>query len=548
MLISHGCVQCHVPEQTTVAEGLRCLGIDNPQILAAIRGGRVLEMNEMIPGDGALTPITIAQEEGRRIYERSLRFVMLLAVRRKMPGQRVRVEHSAAGGVLVRLLGVTLSAEQVDELEQEMRRITEENLPFVKKQWQVKDAIDYFDKDGQPDKVALLKLRPFKHFEMYACGGMWEYFYGAMAPSTGYVKVFDLLPHDGGFVMQLPDKTAPGIPAYYRDYPKHLSVFAESVRWCDILGVKNAADLAELVDQGDLRTFIRVNEALQEKALASIADEIARKKKRVIFLAGPSSSGKTTTAARLAIQLRVLGFHPTRLSLDDYYRNLRDIPKEADGSVDLENIQTLDLPLLQQQICALLQGETVETPLFNFAAGERAAHGVVRTLEPGEPIIIEGIHGLNPMLTEGIPAQEIYRIFVSALTCLNLDDHNRIRTTDARLLRRIVRDAQFRGVSPTATLGMWPSVRRGEERWIFPYQETADRMFNTTLHYELPFLKMWVYDQLKAIPATETCYLPARRLVKVLHYIPNVSKDMLDEIPPTSLLREFIGGSTFDKD
>jgi uridine kinase len=546
MIITYENTKCIIPDGSTVREGFQALGLQTTSILAALRGGQVLEMNEVIPGDGELLPLTLSHEEGRRIYERSLRFVMLLAAKHLMPGKRVRVEYSAAGGVLVRLPGENLTAEQVDTLEQEMRRIVEQNLPFEKEEWLVQDAMDYFAAEGQQDKVALLKLRPFRHFKMYRCGDMWEYFYGAMAPSTGSVKVFDLLPHDGGFVLQLPDKSAFGMPSIYHDYPKHLSVFAESAEWCRILGIENASDLTSMMNRGDMRTFIRVNEALQDKALADIADEIDRRKKRVILLAGPSSSGKTTTAARLAIQLRVLGYHPMRLSLDDYYRNQKELPREADGSVDLESIHTLDLPLIQQQICSLLQGEATEIPIFNFKTHEREPHGVVQTLGQGEPIIIEGIHGLNPMLSQGIPAKETYRIFVSALTCLNLDDHNRIRTTDARLLRRIVRDHQFRNTSPSATLNMWQSVRNGENRWIFPYQETADRMFNTTLHYELPFLKTEVYDLLEAIPPTEPCYLPAKRLLKVLHYIPFAPKEMFNEIPPISILREFIGNSTFD--
>ncbi len=546
MIITYENTKCIIPDGSTVREGFQALGLHTTPILAALRGGQVLEMNEVIPGDGELLPLTLAHEEGRRIYERSLRFVMLLAAKHLMPGKRVRVEYSAAGGVLVRLPEENLTAEQVDALEQEMRRIVEQNLPFEKEEWLVQDAMNYFAAEGQQDKVALLKLRPFRHFKMYRCGDMWEYFYGAMAPSTGSVKVFDLLPHDGGFVLQLPDKSAFGMPSIYHDYPKHLSVFAESAEWCRILGIENASDLTSMMNRGDMRTFIRVNEALQDKALADIADEIDRRKKRVILLAGPSSSGKTTTAARLAIQLRVLGYHPMRLSLDDYYRNQKELPREADGSVDLESIHTLDLPLIQQQICSLLQGEATEIPIFNFKTHEREPHGVVQTLGQGEPIIIEGIHGLNPMLSQGIPAKETYRIFVSALTCLNLDDHNRIRTTDARLLRRIVRDHQFRNTSPSATLNMWQSVRNGENRWIFPYQETADRMFNTTLHYELPFLKTEVYDLLEAIPPTEPCYLPAKRLLKVLHYIPFAPKEMFNEIPPISILREFIGNSTFD--
>lgn len=546
MQLTYQAAQCDVPAGCTVAEGFQALGIPCTGVMAAQRGSMVLEMNDVIPCGGELMPITLVQEEGRRIYERSLRFVLLLALRRLYPGQQVRIEYSAGRGVFVRLPGREVSVADACAIEAEMRRITAADLPFTKKVWQLADAIRYFEEDGQADKVALLRLRPFKHFTMYSCGDMWEYFYGAMAPSTGCVGVFALLPYTPGFVLQLPDPAAPQVPAPYVSRPKHLAVFEQSARWCDILGVRNAADLAQLMREGGMRTFIRVNEALHDKAIASIADAIAQKRRRVILIAGPSSSGKTTFAGRLAVHLRVLGYHPVQLSLDNYYLNRDTLPREADGSIDLESIHTLDLPLLQSQVQALLAGEEVELPRFSFVAGRREERGVALRLGPSEPMIIEGIHGLNPMLSEGMPEELVHRVFVSALTCLNLDDHNRIRTTDVRLLRRIVRDHQFRGTPPLNTLQMWPSVRRGEDRWIFPFQEQADSMFNTALHYELPILKRYAYDLLAAIPASEPCYLPARRLLKTLHYIPAAPADLLTEIPPTSLLREFIGGSTFD--
>lgn len=546
MQLSYLTAQCEVPAGCTVEEGFKALGVPCEGVLAALRGSMVLEMNDTIPCGGELTPVTLQDEEGRRIYERSLRFVMLLALRRLHPRQQVRIEYSVGRGVFVRLPGMTVTAAQACAIEAEMRRLVAADLPFIKKTWQLQDAIRYFDEDGQPDKVALLRLRPFKHFTMYCCGGMWEYFYGAMAASTGCVRVFSLLPHGPGFVLQMPDPAVPEAPAPYVDRPKHLAVFAQSSQWCEILGVQNAADLAQLMQEGGMRTFIRVNEALHDKAIAAIADTIAHRGSRVILIAGPSSSGKTTFAGRLGVHLRVLGFHPVQISLDNYYLNRDILPREADGSIDLESIHTLDLALLQAQVRALIAGETVEIPRFSFVNGRREERGVPVRLAPGEPMIIEGIHGLNPMLSQGMPEETIHRVFVSALTCLNLDDHNRIRTTDVRLLRRIVRDHQFRGTSPVNTLQMWSSVRRGEDRWIFPFQEQADSMFNTALHYELPILKRYAYDLLAAIPASDPCYLPARRLIKTLHYIPAAPAELVGEVPPTSLLREFIGGSTFD--
>ncbi len=327
-----------------------------------------------------------------------------------------------------------------------------------------------------------------------------------------------------------------------------MKVYDQSAAWCGILGVTNAPDLHRLKETKALRQFIRVNEALHDKAIAEIAETIAAGGKRIILVAGPSSSGKTTFTGRLAIHLRVLGMQPIQLSLDDYYLDRDAIPREPDGSLDLEALHTIDVPLFRRQMAKLLAGETVEAPRFSFPMGRRKDKGVLTRLEPGQPVLIEGIHGLNPELIAGLEERVVHRVFVSQLTCINLDDHNRIRTTDVRLLRRIVRDNQFRGTLPVETLSMWPSVRRGEETWIFPHQERADSMFNTALHYELPVLRHFAYDLLKAIPADHPQSLTARRLVKLLNYFPDVGEEWLDEVPPLSLLREFIGGCTIDKE
>ena len=530
---------------STALECLRALAAHEGAV-AAMRSGHVLELNDAVEGDGELLPVTLTHDEGRRIYERSLRFVMLLALRRLYPGQQVRIEFSAGHGVFVRMPGMVLTREDIAAIEGEMRRITSADLPFTSKVWTLENAIRYFESDGQQDKVELLRLRPYNYFKMYCLDGMWEYFYGAMTPSTGFVSVFSVVQHAPGFVLQMPDGVHHDVPAPYIDRPKHLAAFSQSTTWCEILGVNNAADLTAMMREGRMREFIRINEALHDRAIAAIADRIVRSGARLIMIAGPSSSGKTTFARRLSIHLRLMGLHPVQVSLDNYYIDRDKIPPEPDGSIDLESIHTLDLPLFREQMKALLAGETVELPEFDFSKHRRSPHGRLFSLPAGEPLIIEGIHGLNPMMTEGLPDGAIHRVFVSAMTCLNLDDHNRIRTTDVRLLRRIVRDRQFRATPPVSTLQMWPSVRRGEETWIFPWQEAADSVFNTALHYELPFLKACVYDLLDAIPEDDPCALPARRLIKTLHYIPSAPRELWDEIPPTSILREFIGGSTFD--
>ena len=509
----------------------------------------MLELGDAVLHDGELIPLTLADEEGRRTYERGLRFVALLAIRRLMPGQRVRIEYSVSGGVSLRLPGRDVTAADCEAIRAEMRRIADADLSFDKREWSLDDAIAYFEEDGQPDKVELLRRRTVPFFNMYECDGMWDYFYGVMPPSTGYMQVFGVQHMPGrGFALLMPDPEDVARADGYIDRPKHLGVFDQSAEWCRILGVTNAPHLDRLMESRQLRSFIRVNEALHSKAIDEIAAAIAAGHKRIIMIAGPSSSGKTTTTGRIAIALRVLGYQPAMISLDDYYLNREDLPVEPDGTIDLEGLHTIDVPLFREHMIRLLAGETVEIPRYSFATGRREPQGVPLALTPGQPVLVEGIHGLNPALVEGVPEEAIHRVFVSALTCINLDDHNRIRTTDVRLLRRIVRDNQFRATPPEETLAMWASVRRGEETWIFPYQENADSVFNTALHYELPFLKKYAYRLLRAIPPENPSYLMARRLVKMLNYFTEAPDAILDEVPPLSLLREFIGGCTIDKE
>ena len=422
-----------------------------------------------------------------------------------------------------------------------------EDLPFVKQTWTRQQAIDYFGKNGSADKMRLLAYRPYDYFNVYLCGGMAEYFYGAMLPSTGYVGVFRLRLHAPGMVLQMPSPADPTRPAAFVSRPKILSVFAQSNRWCDILGCRNAADLNDMTVRGELSPFIRVNEALHDQSIGEIAQGIARRGVRAVFIAGPSSSGKTTFSHRLCIHMRVLGLQPVLVSLDDFYRNRDELPLEQDGLPDLEALSALDVPLLRACVEGLLNGETVTMPRFDFKVSRRMAQGYPLALD-GRILVMEGIHGLNPALHEGFDPKLIAKVYISELTCLNLDHHNRIRTTDGRLLRRIVRDHQFRSTPPEETLTMWNSVRRGEEKWIFPYQEQADYMFNSALHYELPVLKRYAYDLLMAIPPDSPCHLAARRLLKILHYILPATDEAMRDIPPLSLLREFIGGCTLYPD
>lgn len=512
--------------------------------LGCFCGGKSLELHEPLTQPCSLQPITFQDEEGRRIYERSLRFVLLLAVRRALPGMHVRIEHSIGYGVYMRLLEKEMDQSTADALQAEMEAIVREDLPFIRETWSREKAIEYFRQEGETDKMRLLAYRPYDYFHVYRCGGMAEYFYGAMLPSTGCVSVFRLLLHSPGMVLQMPAPGDPSRPAPFVSRPKHLAAFAQSNRWCDILGCMNAADLNDMTVGGRLPDFIRVNEALHDKSISEIAQGIAQQGARAVFISGPTSSGKTTFANRLCIHLRVLGLRPVLISLDDFYLDRDALPLEADGLPDLEALSALDVPLLRECLASLLAGRETMMPRFDFTAARRAPEKYPLRLEEHQILVMEGIHGLNPALHEGFDPALLCKIYISELTCLNLDNHNRIRTTDARLLRRIVRDHQFRSTPPEETLSMWSSVRRGEEKWIFPYQEQADYVFNSALHYELPVLKIYAYDLLKQITPDNPVYLSSRRLLKILHYMLPATDEALREIPPLSLLREFIGGCT----
>ena len=454
------------PEGKTVQECLKALDAFPRGTLAAQSGGVVRELNDPLMQDCTLVPLTLENEEGRRVYERSLRFVMLLALRHLYPMKRVRIEYSVGYGVFVRLPDVELHRQDIVRIENEMRRLTDLDLEFEKRRWTKEDAIQYFRDEGQEDKVELLSRRPVPYFNMYSIDGMWEYFYGAMTVSTGYVRVFTMFELRGGFVLQLPagadfDHAAPYV---YRQ--KYLEVFSQSAEWCKILGVTNVSDLSRMIEDKDLRHFIRVNEALHESAMNDIAKKIHEQNKHIVLVAGPSSSGKTTFAGRLAIHLQMYGHPCRRISMDDFFVNRDDIPLQIDGTRDFDSIDALDVKLLADTLTGLLNGEEVFMPNFDFSSGTKDYLTPPTALKPGEIIILEGIHGLNPVVSEKLPPHEIYRVFASALTCLNLDDHNRIRTTDVRLLRRIVRDNQFRGYPPEETLDMWPRVRKAEETYI----------------------------------------------------------------------------------
>ena len=520
--------------------GEACAKLGIADALAVTVGGKTRNLCDAADADAHV--LTLLDEEGRRIYERSVCFVFILAASRVVPSAKVRVENSFGNGVLITLRGAKVTDTLVEEIEREMNAICAACLPFNRSVVPTKDAIEYFRFHGEEDKVELLSFRKKETFTLYECGGMKDYFYGEMTPDTGCVRVFGLTRVGDSIVLRRQDAST-GLAAPYKPMPQLMETFKESNRWGRILEVENAADLNKLILNGGIREFIRVNEALMDMRINRIADEIAEKGARLILIAGPSSSGKTTFCNRLSIALRVHGEKPVQLSLDDYYKNRDECPRDENGELDLECVEALDVPLIDEQLSRILKGEKVDMPTFDFKTGRRsdATHPV--QVATDAPILIEGIHGLNDSLTASIDREQKFKIYISALTNLNIDDHNRIRTTDARLIRRCVRDAAFRGTPIVDTLAMWDSVRRGEEKNIFPFQEQADVMINSCTVYELAVMKKYIYGELQAVTTDNPNYTLARRLVKFLNYIE--SADVEDEIPLNSLVREFVGGSCF---
>lgn len=538
----------------TLLEALRRLPISDDKTLttrplAAQIGGMVYDLNYSPSRSCDIRLLRYGSEAGRRVYERSLQFILLTAIRRVMGDVRVVERYSLGRGVYITVEdGETLTQALLDRISDECRAIIADDLPFVHSVMSTDQAVEYFKKEGREDMVQLLSFRKCGYFNTYTIDGSThaDYFYGKMLPSTGYVSVFDLVLQDGAIIMLMPKSTDPSVPETYTHPPKLAECFERSDSWDDLMRCANVTELNRHVQSGSIGELIRVNEALHERSFAQMADSIAQSGARAIMVAGPSSSGKTTSANRLATQLRTIGLEPIMLSLDNYYLDRDAIPSDENGEVDLEHINTLDTELFSHNLAELLhKGETL-SPVFNFKTGKREAELVPIRVGSDNPIIVEGIHGLNPsMLTGEVDDRDVFRVYVSALTTLNLDDHNRIRTADVRLLRRLVRDFRDRNASMEHTLAMWQSVRRGEETWIFPYQEHADVIFNTTLVYEIALLKRYVYPLLKSISPESPFYTDARELVKFLNYFDEADPKTEREIPPTSILREFIGDNVF---
>lgn len=514
-------------------------------IVAARVDNDIKELNFHLNDDCKLEFIDLTNDDGMRIYRRSLYFILIKAVNELFPERRVVISHTISKGLYCEVKGrEELTSEDVQKLETHMWSLVKAKIPFVKRITTIEEAKDIFIKSGREDRFHAIEHRKKSHVTIYNCDGLDDYFYGYMVPDTGYITVFSLKFYSPGLIVMFPDKSNGEKLPNFREQKKLFNIFNEYKRWGYILGVENVGALNDIINEGEISNLIRVSEALQEKKIANIADMITsgEHKKRIVLISGPSSSGKTTFANRLAIQLQVNGLKPMTISLDDYFVNREDTPKDESGDYDYEALEALDVKLFNQHLSDLICGTEVELPTFNFPNGCRSDIKRKLKISDANILVIEGIHGLNEKLTASISKEDKFKIYVSALTSMNIDDHNRIPTTDTRLIRRIARDFQFRGCSAINTLKRWPSVRRGEEKNIFPFQEEADVMFNSSLVYELGVLKTLAEPLLKEISSSNFEYSEARRLIEFLSYFLPIDPKV---IPNNSIIREFIGGSCF---
>jgi uridine kinase len=545
------------PLGTPLEAFVRVAGSDpEAPTVAALIDDELRELSYRVDCDVEVVPITMADSDGFRIYRRSLAFLLVTAVHDLFPGATVYVDHSLTfGGYFCQVQGrAPFTPEELAQIEAHMRAMVAEDEPIFKTRVPLNEAIALFNARGDDDKVRLLNRRRKTYLTLYRLRGFRDYFHGYMVPSTGYLTVFQLHDYPPGFILHFPRSSPPMELQPAVDYPKLISVFREYGEWIELMGVRDVGSLNEAILGGRVSELILVAEALHEQRVARIAEEIARRHKgddtgaleretgetvRLVLIAGPSSSGKTTFSKRLSIQLLADGLRPFPLELDSYFLDRNKTPRDEQGALDFESLQAVDVGLFNEHLVQLLAGREVTLPRYNFVTGLREVGPTVR-LRPDHIVIVEGIHGLNPGLVPGVPADLTYRIYVSALTQLNIDKHNRVPTTDTRLLRRIVRDAAHRGYSAQDTIDRWNNVRAGEKRWIFPYQEHADVMFNSALIYELAVLKLLAEPLLLQIPPRTPAYVEAKRLRAMLEWFEPLAPD---PVPDNSILREFVGGS-----
>lgn len=515
------------------------------RIVAGKVDNEIKELNHIISSDCRIEFIDMTHSDGMRIYRRSLNFILIKAVKDLFPDREVSISHSISKGNYCEIIGDTgLTSDEVRRIEKRMKQLVSAQIPFVKRIMPVEEANRIFKKSGRIDRLYLIEHRTKPYVTIYNCDGLDDYFYGYMVPHTGYIDKFKLIYYPPGLIVLFPEKTNPGTLPEFEHQKKLFAIFREYKQWGSILGVENAGALNGMVKSNKISDFIKISEALHEKKIAQIADMIthSKQRKRIVLISGPSSSGKTTFAQRLSIQLRVNGLKPLTISLDDYFLDREYTPVDENGDLDFEALESIDVKLFNIHLKDLINNREIEIPVFNFPKGCREWKDRKLKMKDDQILIVEGIHGLNEKLTTAIPRSRKFKIYVSALTSMNIDDHNRIPSTDTRIVRRIVRDHQFRGCNSVDTIKRWSSVRRGEKVNVFPFQGEADIMFNSALIYELGVLKIWAEPLLAEISRTEPQYSEARRLIEFLSYfVPIESK----EIPLNSIIREFIGGSSF---
>ena len=529
-------------EGTRLEEMVPRLGSFDYKPLAARVDNHFRDLNYQIKKDAKIEFSDLRDSEGQKVYQRSLSFVFIRAAREIVEDAKVYIEHSLGKGIYCEIkTKETIDQFMVEKIKNRMMKIIKDKEPLILSILTKQEAINLFEKTGMDDKKELLEYSTENKISVYRCGWLLDYFYGYMVPDTSYLNIFDIFLHGRGLVLQLPDRENPSIITAFGDHKKLSAIFDETESWGDILNIANVANLNRMVKNGDSGEIIHISEALHEKKIANIADMINERNARVIMIAGPSSSGKTTFAERLFIQLRVLGLKPITLSTDNYFVDREKTPKKADGSYDFESLDSLDIKGFNGDLKKLLDGDSVILPIFDFIKGKRKYSIEGLQINKDQPIIVEGIHGLNNLLLPEISRDKVFKIYISALTQLNIDNHNRVRTSDARLIRRIVRDSNYRGHDAIKTIAMWKNVRDGEEHNIFPFQEEADVMFNSALVYELAVLKKYVEPLLMAIDDTKREYAEARGLLKLLSNFLPIENEC--PILKNSILREFIGGS-----
>ena len=519
---------------------------ENDIMLVSVNG-KLRELHKTLDRECTLEFITTAEKPGMQAYQRSAKLIMLKAfyeIVGKDQIEKLSVDFSLGKGLFVDVKGnFQLTQELLDRVKRKMTEYVDQEIPIMKRSVNTDEAVGLFERHGMYDKASLFKYRMSSRVNLYSIGGFEDYFYGYMAQNTGYIRYFDLVLYGGGFVLMLPTMKNPRQVPSFEPSEKLFGVLRESSAWGEKLGIGDVGALNDDIARGNANDLILIQEALQEKKIGQIAEMIAgRPEKKFVMIAGPSSSGKTTFSHRLCIQLRALGMKPHAIGVDDYFVHRVDSPRDAQGNYNYEILECLDIALFNRDMTDLLAGKTVELPHYNFITGIREYKGDRLTLGPEDILVIEGIHCLNDKLSYTLPRESKFKIYISALTQLNIDEHNRIPSTDGRLIRRMVRDARTRGATAQDTIRRWPSVRRGEEENIFPYQEDADIMFNSALVYELAVLKQYAQPLLFQIPKNSPEYLEAKRLLKFLDYFLGISSE---DIPHNSIVREFIGGSCF---